>query len=276
VLTYNHAVVPSPDPKEPYYRRSGYVHPVRSPAGKVLTDDFAPDHPHQHGIMFPWTKCTFEGRPAEFWNQKLQLGTVEHAGFQAAGGGSVFGFFTAKLRHVALKAAGGPKAALTETWSVRVYNRSDGFLFDIDSVQRSATDSPLVIEKYHYGGMAIRCRREWIDKGDFLTSEGKTRADGNHSRPRWCDVNGKLGGKATGVTVLCHPGNFRFPQPVRLHPNKPYFCFAPMVLGRFRIEPGKPYVSKYRFYVHDGKLDPAAADALWNDYAHPAEVRIVE
>ncbi len=276
VLTYNHAVVPSPDPKEPCYRRSGYIHPLLNPAGQVLTDDFAPDHPHQHGIMFPWTRCTFQGEPVEFWNQKLALGTVEHAGLEATGGGSVFGFFTARLRHVAVKAPGGPKAALIETWAVRVYNTAGGFLFDLDSTQRCATKGPLEIRKYHYGGMAIRCRREWIGKGGFLTSEGKTRADGNHSRPRWCDVHGKIGGEETGVAILCHPGNFRFPQPVRLHPSKPYFCFSPMVLGAFRIDPGKPYVSRYRFHVHDGRLDPAVANALWQDYADPAEARVVE
>jgi len=276
VLTYRHAVVPSPDPKTPYYRRSGYIHPLRNPAGKVLTDDFAPDHPHQHGVMFPWTKTTFEGKPTEFWNQKLLLGTVEHAALQAVGGGNVFAHFTATLRHVALKAAGGAKTALTETWSVRVYRTAGGFLFDLDSTQRCATDSPLNIAKYHYGGLAVRCRREWIGTGGFLTSERKTRANGNHSRPRWCDVYGTIDGQPTGITVFCHPGNFRFPQPVRLHPSKPYFCFSPMVLGAFRIEPSRPYVSRYRFYVHDGKVDAARANALWNDYAHPAKVRIVE
>ena len=276
VLTYNHAVVPSPDPKAPYYKRSGYLHPVRNPRGEVLTDDFAPDHAHQHGIMFPWTQCTFEGKPAEFWNQKLLLGTVEHAGLDGLGGGDVLGHFTATLRHVALKAPGGPKAALTETWVVRVYRRTDGFLFDIDSTQRCAADSPLTIEKYHYGGMAVRCLRDWIDKGDFLTSDGKTRADGNHTRPKWVDVHGKVAGRPTGIVAFCHPANFRAPQPVRLHPDKPYFCFAPMVLGEFRIEPGKPYVSRYRFLVHDGNLDPAAAEALWADYADPVEAVVVE
>jgi len=276
VLTYNHAVIPSPDPKTPYYKRSGHLHPVRNPRGDVLTDDFAPDHAHQHGIMFPWTKCTFEGKPAEFWNQKLQLGTVEHAGFDGFAGGRVFGHFTATLRHVALRADGGPKAALTETWAVRVYRRTDGFLFDVDSTQRCATDSPLVVQKYHYGGMAVRCRRDWIDKGDFLTSDGRTRKDGNHTRPKWVDIHSKVDGRPTGITALGHPANFRFPQPVRLHPNKPYFCFAPMVLGEFRIEPGRPYVSRYRFLVHDGRADPAAAEALWADYAAPAEARIVE
>ena len=278
VLVYNHAVVPSPDPKQPYYARSGHIHPVYSPSGQVVTDDFNPDHMHQHGIMFAWTKSTFEGRPSNCWDQKGGQGTVEHVAVEAAGGGPVFGHFTARLRHVNLNGPEGRKPILDETWDVRVYNFSDHFLFDLTSSQTCAGTSPLVVEEYHYGGMAIRGSAAWPAKSraDFLTSEGKTRADGNHTRPRWCDIYGPVDGRMAGVCILGHPTNFRFPQHVRLHPSMPYFCFSPAVLGAFPIEPGKPpYVSQYRFYVHDGRPEPEVAERLWQDYAEPPEVRVV-
>jgi hypothetical protein len=69
-----------------------------------------------------------------------------------------------------------------------------------------------------------------------------------------------------------HSQNFRAPQPVRLHPGKPYFCFAPMILGDFAIEPGKPYVSRYRYYLHTGEPDQAVNERIWNDYADPPQV----
>ena len=278
VLVYNHAVVPSPDPEQPYYARSGHIHPVYNPSGQVVTDDFNPDHMHQHGIMFAWTKSTFEGRPANCWDQKGKQGNVEHVKVEGTGGGGVFGRFAVRLRHVNLNAPDGPKPMLDETWQVRVYNLAGHFLFDLESTQTCAGSSPLVVEEYHYGGMAIRGSVAWPDGSgaDFLTSEGKSRADGNHSRPRWCDIHGPIDGRVSGVCILSHPGNFRFPQPVRLHPSMPYFCFTPAVLGAFRIEPGgPPYVSRYRFYVHDGRLDPQAAERVWHDYAHPPKVRIV-
>jgi hypothetical protein len=71
------------------------------------------------------------------------------------------------------------------------------------------------------------------------------------------------------------PANFRFPQPVRLHPWIPYFCYAPSVPDSFTIEPGKPYVSRYRFCVHDGKPDAQLLERLWRDYADPPKVRVV-
>ena len=34
-----------------------------------------------------------------------------------------------------------------------------------------------------------------------MMDEGKTRADGNHSRPRWVEAHGRIDGKPSGVTV---------------------------------------------------------------------------
>jgi len=278
VLRYNHAVVPSPNPKTPYYARSGYLHPVYNPSGQVVTDDFNSDHAHQHGIMMAWTKSTFRGRPANCWDQKTGQGKVEHVKMESSGGGSVFGHFTARLRHVSLNGPAGPEPMLDETWRVRVYRLSDYFLFDLESSQTCAGTSPMVVENYHYGGLMVRGHAAWLapGAGDFLTSQGKTRRDGNHTRPRWCDIHGRLDGRPTGICVLDHPDNLRFPQPVRLHPTMPYFCFTPATLGSFSHQPGKPpLVSRYRFCVHDGPPDAKQADRLWHDLAEPPSVRVV-
>lgn len=277
VLHYNHAVVPSPDPAEHYYRRSGYLHPVLSPSGKQITDDFAPDHPHQHGVMFAWTNTTYEGRDINFWDQKDGNAIVEHVSTEQSYSGPAFGGFSTVIRHSDLSAPGGAKPVLSETWDVRAFGVQGGFLFDLQSVQTIMGASPLRINEYHYGSNMVRGNRIWLEpgSGDFLTSEGKTRADGNHTRARWCDLHGTMDGEVCGITVFSHPDNFRAPQPVRLHPQKPYFCFAPMVLGEFEIRPGEPYQSRFRYFVHDGPLDPADAERMWNDYANPPVVRLV-
>ena len=49
------------------------------------------------------------------------------------------------------------------------------------------------------------------------------------------------------------------PQPMRIHDTEPFFNWAVPQLGDFSIEPGTPYVSRYRFLVADG---PAAAGVL--------------
>jgi hypothetical protein len=44
---------------------------------------------------------------------------------------------------------------------------------------------------------------------------------------------------------------------MRIHPTEPFFNFAPSQLGQWEIKPGQPYVSRYRYIVHDGPPDKA-------------------
>lgn len=288
VLNYNKAEQLPPEGMSDYYRRSGYIHPVYNPAGQIVTGDFAEDHPHQHALFFAWTKCKFEGRPMEFWNQRLELGRIAHDEVLEVGKD----FFKVRLVYVDEKAPEGPQTVLRETWTVQLMGSNDDqYVFDITSEQECATDSPLQIEKYHYGGMAIRGTDQWFDEEkadrikkwsqakkkdpdlpplkldalarDYLTSEGKSWHDGNHTKPDWVSMFGKIDGKFSGIGVLAHPTNFRFPQHVRLHPSKPYFCFSPMVDEGFAIEPGKTYRSRFRYVVHNGKPESEALNHQW-------------
>jgi hypothetical protein len=46
--------------------RAGYLHPVRSPSGAIVTGDYPSNHPHHHGIWTPFTKAIFQGRATDF------------------------------------------------------------------------------------------------------------------------------------------------------------------------------------------------------------------
>jgi hypothetical protein len=178
--------------------------------------------------------------------------------------------------------AGAAEALIDDYWTVRAYNVRGGFVFDVDSTQQ-AVSHPVEVNKHVYGGMTFRGSLAWRENGawqdaannNFLTSEGKTRTGGNQTRPRWVDIHGSTGGSVSGVAVMDHPGNFRYPQPVRIHPDKPYFCFAPMTLGPFVIGRDRPLISRYRYFVHDGPVQPAIAERLWQDYAEPVEVVVI-
>jgi len=278
VFRYNYGFV-QPPPKTPdIFTRSGYIHPVCTPSGLMVTDDFPPDHHHHKGIWMPWTKTEFEGRHTDFWNLGSGTGTVRFAGFESVRTGPVYAGFRSKHEHVALKVK-GRKVALNEIWDVRVWNaggRKAGYwLFDLTSTQRCASDSPLHLPTYRYGGIGLRGAREWgVLNCKFLTSEGKTRADGHATRAKWCDVSGKVEGEWAGVVVMGHPHNFRFPEPMRIHPMIPFFNFAPSQAGDWSIEPGKDYVFRYRFLVHDGQLKAEVAERFWADFGDPPSVSI--
>lgn len=276
-LKYNHATRQPPEGIDPIYARSGYVHPLNTPDGLQVTGDFAPDHAHQHALFFAWVNTTFRGRRVDFWNQLKSLGDVRHEEVLGTHDGPVFAQCDVRLRHFD-KTGEEPEDVLDEIWTLRLFDVGDGYLLDLISKQTCIADEPLTINEYHYGGFGMRGNTQWLGQpeNDFLTSEGCTREDGNHTRPTWVDLHGKTDGRMCGVTIMGSPDNFRYPQPVRLHPEKPYFCFAPQVLGEFQLKPNEEYVSRYRLYIHDGPADVEKINAVWSDYANPVKVETIE
>jgi hypothetical protein len=280
VLRYNPEITPLPRPNiNPIYARGGYVHPIHTPEGVLVTGDYPADHLHHHGIWASWTRTVFEGEEVDFWNVADRKGDVIPVGLDSAWSGPVFGGMTARHRYVALT-TGTPEDALNERWTLRVFNvEGNGrpyWLFELDVEQTTATSSPLVLPRYHYGGVAIRGREDWLgaDRTTFLTSEGRDRSNGNETRARWTHMGGVAEGGERGMAVLSHPENFRHPEPVRIHPTEPYFVWTPSQLGEWSIEPGRPHRVRYRYVVHDGAADAAELDRIWNDFAHPPAVTL--
>jgi hypothetical protein len=269
-VRYNYGVVEAPEGVDKVFNRSGYLHPIWTPDGRVISNDFPKQHLHHHGIWFPWTSSEFEGRKSDFWNSKSKQGAVEFVKTLGTTRGTLFAGFEAEHRFVNLNGPDGPKTALTETWSVRAYPSEKRVVLDLVSTQR-ATSTPLVIKTYHYGGLGFRGSGEWEGKDGvaFLTSEGKTRKDGHATTARWCVMTAPVGGKPASIGFLGHPSNFRAPQPMRIHPDEPFFNWAPSQGGDFSIEPGTPYVSRYRFIVADEPLSADEMNAAWKDYAEP-------
>ena len=78
VLSYYHGDN-NPTELDERYKRGGYIHPVYSPNGVVLTAHLNPAHPHQSGIWSAWTNTIFEGRTPDFWNIHSNTGRVDQA-----------------------------------------------------------------------------------------------------------------------------------------------------------------------------------------------------
>ena len=276
VLTYNAAFVPSPIADAPWYGRSGFIHPVLTPKGRAVTGAFPEDHPHQHGLMFAWTSAEYEGQQIDFWNSHKKQGKVEHVKTLEADGDTI----KVKLRHVITTGKHKDLVVLHETWSLTRIKHDTLNIFDLVSVQTCATDKPVTIRKHKYGGMCIRGPASWSTGEAMLTSEGKNQTQGNHTRPNWVALFGKASKPGetddskdawAGIAAMSHPDNFRAPQPVRLHPEMSYFCFAPMILDAFEIKPGEPYTSRFRFAAFDGKPDAKQLNAIWKDYTKDAD-----
>jgi hypothetical protein len=289
ILQYNYAIVPAPkdmgrvpEVRRPLYDRSGFIHPLWSPNGMVLTEIHPPDHLHHMGIWMPWTHTLYQGRRIDFWNVGDGTGTVRFTKFLSETSGPIYGGFQAEQEHVARKTSEGEKVILKEVWDVRAYNiggpEKGYWIVDFKSTQRNVTEKPLIQEKYRYGGFGCRATRQWKGKNtSYLTSEGKTRENANGTRARWCDTAGNIDGKWTGITHYSHPQNFRHPEPMRVWPGPDdyvFFNFCPSVLEEWEMKPGEDHVFKYRFYVHEGKISVDDAERIWHDYAEPPTVKI--
>lgn len=281
VLSYYYDDNELPDGMDEMYRRGGYIHPVNSPDGIPLTNHLDQKvHPHHYGIFSAWTSTEFQGRTPDFWNPHNHTGRVDDGdSLETAWEGPVHGGFRAVNYFVDISSS-APVTALNEEWKVIAYNTSDdsGYhMFDIVLTQTANTAQPLVLPEYHYGGMAFRGHANWDNPENvtFLTSEGHDRSTGNETRARWCHMGGIVNGKTAGIAVMGHPGNVRSPQPVRIHPETPYFVYSPMQLGRMSIDPGSPYVMRYRYITYDGEPAPEKLDRFWNDYAYPPGVTVI-
>ena len=260
-------------------RRGGYLARLLTPAGRLVTGDMPGKHKHHHGVWFSWTKTRFDGRKPDFWNMGDGTAGVQNVSTSAVWTAGAWAGWTAINRYEDLTAT--PKVNVLRerlSYVVRAPLPHDPVLVvDVTVVHQCLTDRPLFLPTYHYGGLGLRGNHAWDGENNtrFLTSEGKTRTDGNATRGRWCWMGGQVDGQWVGMVVLGHPSNVRAPQPLRLHPSEPFLCFAPSQLGDWRIAPDEPLVQRYRIIVADGEPDAVAIDRRWAAYVHEAIVTVV-
>lgn len=265
---------------DPIYRRAGFLHPLRTLEGRIVTDAYPPDHLHQDGIWTAWSRTRHEGRRVDFWNLHRRTGRVDVLALDHAWDGAVGAGFTARHQFTDLTGA-APASVLIETWTTHVWTPDPrdlgAWFFDLTHEQVIDGDGRLDLLEHIYGGLAVRGHRDWLgeDNARFLTSDGiADRVEANETRSRWCAITGQVDGSSAGFAVLDHPGNPRSPQSVRIHPEMPYFCYGPVPMGPLAITSDQPYRASYRIVVFDGEPDPELLDRLWDDFAQPPEVRL--
>lgn len=285
ILSYRYATTFPPDTVSPLFKRSGFIHPLYSPGGEVLSRIQAPDHYHHYGIWGPWTKTTIDGREVDFWNLYSGQGTVQFAGFLSEDEGTVFSGFAALQQHIDFGAKGEDQIAMNEILDVRAWNIGDGvWMVDYTTSINSPLKNGIMLDAYRYGGgVGFRATEKWHkDNCTVLTSDNKTRKDADGSFAKWCIVEGESATSAgrSGILFMSHPSNRMHPEPMRVWPldanagrGDMYFEFVPIRHESWKIEPKQNYTLKYRMIVFDGTLDAATAEKYWNSFAKNPSVR---
>jgi len=307
VLSYNYGIIRQIEGQTGPYDRSSYIHPVWTPVGKVITGDFSPEHIHQRGIFLAWTKAVFGDIETEFWGLGESSGRilVDDLG-PSVTEGPVFACLV-----VYNKGQVEGKTYFKEIWVVRVYalGEEDIWLFDVhihqvptdpQNPERPPTKTvSMVLPKIYYGGMSFRGPSEWlrfnskdvaraIARGvkfkdakwlpqdvslDVLTDKGGDRKSADRNSARWIDYTGPLGDDWGGLAMFDHPSNPRYPTPLRVHPELPYFCYALVQKESYTVSSDEPLNLVYRLLVHSGHPRRRVNERFARDFVDPPKVR---
>jgi len=307
VLQYNYGIINQVEGQTNPHDKSSYIHPVWTPNGKIVTGDFSPEHIWQRGLYLAWEKAKFGDIETNFWELGDNTGRtlIDDLMGPTVIEGPVFAEIV-----VHNKGTVSGKTRFKEICVVRLYNQSnkDIWIFDLFFRQvpvdpNNPNQSPKEIQKMelpkvYYGGMAFRgVSPEWLHRDfiardekqllkfkndtkwlppdvslDILTSEGYDRKSSNGTPARWIDYTGPLGDEWGGLVMFDHPSNQRYPTPLRVHPDMPYFCYAFAKNEPYTITSEVPLNLTYRVYVHSRHPNKEVNEQIASDFVNPPKV----
>ncbi len=270
-----------------YYRDDKIPRPffayVRAPVGLQVTRHCPPiegqdlmDHPTFHpGIWMAFGDIN----GADYWRNTTR---VQHAGFvEQPKGGAGRGAFAVLNKY--LDKQDSSKNVCNEVARYTFLNRPEGYFLLWDSTFSSdhqfafgdqeemglgfRVATPLRVEQKSAGTVPP-------GNGTIVDSEGRKNGDeiwGNSAD--WCDYSGTMAGQRVGMTIFCHPDNFR---PSWFH-ARDYGLLEANPFGRQAfgkgakssvvVKPGEKLRLRYGILVHSGpeksEIDYAAA---YRDY----------
>ncbi len=288
VLQYKYGINKLVDKRDSVYRKSGYIHPLLTPSGDTLTRINPPDHKHHYGIWAPWTHTRIDTTRVDFWNLGKAEGTVLFKEFSEINEGEIFGSFTAVQEHIDFKTKKESQIAINENLSIKLWNLGDKdkYMLDYTTTFSSPLKNGILLEAYRYGGgIGMRFNKKW-DKSNckVLTSEGKSRLDGDGTNARWAIVTreSRSGNGVNGILFMSNINNQSHPEPMRIWPvdanegrGDMFFEFCPIRNKEWKLLPNKKYKLQYRMVVFEGTLTANEAEYYWQNYANPPKIEII-
>jgi hypothetical protein len=255
-----------------------FVHPLRTPAGHVLSRNAPQDHPWHHGLWF--TIKFVDG--ANYWEEYGDFGLLVHRGpptVEVAADGSVA--LAGTLDWVQPHGAG--VAVVEERRLTHVPIGDDAYAIDLDT--RLVADHDVTYDRTPfttwggYGGLTIRGPADWIDT-QITLDDGSVHERVLGTPSRWFDLSGTVtaGGAdaPAGVALFDHPGNRRHPSPVYAstradtYGDEGWSNFANLAFlwdAPLEVAAGEALHLRHRTVVHDGPWDAARLDQAWRSWA---------
>lgn len=250
-----------------------FLHPVRTPAGAVLTTDAPADHPWHHALWFTIKYVNGEN----FWEEYGAFGTLRATEVEGRDGAAL----RATIEWVR---PDGETVTLRETRTL-THVELDDHAYAIDWDEQLVAPADTVLDRTPfttwggYSGLTLRGAPDWHDTR-LLLPDGTPRDRVLGERAPWCALDGLAplpdGTNApAGIALLDHSENPRHPTPwygsTRADTygegwanflNAAFLWDAPLELAA-----GEALRLRHRVIVHDDVWDTpqvAAAYAQWS------------
>ena len=260
-----------------------YFHPVRLPGGPTLTN-FAPaDHPWHRALWFCWkqingvnywewaqprkpgaTELDPDGVPAG-WTRLSGKESVEHDvhGARIAmeihyGSGDAV---VLKEHRRIIARVPRPDGSYTVDWHMTFTAQGQDVLFDRTPPNKTAGG---------YAGLSYRAP-DTIAQVRVVDSEGRVGMDARGPASRWVDASGVIDSRfgPTGLAILCHPENERYPSQWHLWARDGGLYVNPSMLfgGSYTLPAGRSFTLRYRVLVHKGWGDRKTIEREFSAFA---------
>jgi hypothetical protein len=271
-----------------YYYRDGtikrpYFAHVRAPNGIQVTRHHPPIEGQDvmdHGTFHPGIWMSFgDISGSDYWRI---MAPVRHAEFvEKPEGGTGKGTFAVRNKYVDQKDPS--KVVCDEVARYTFLARPEGYLILWDSTFSS--DHEFVFGDQEEMGLGFRVAtplrvekesEKYLPPGNGTILDSKGRKNGDQvggNTADWCDYSGTLAGQRVGITLFCHPENFR---PSWFH-ARDYGLLEANPFGReafgkgekssIVITPGDKMRLRYGLLIHSGETGSTVdAAAAFTDY----------
>ena len=274
LLVYHKSEVLPPEGSDPSYKRSAFIHPLKTPKGSIVTSIHPDDHIHHIGLWHAWVNTSHESRKIDFWNLKKKEGTVRYKKTISLNQESDKKGFTVLQEHIATYEGQKPITIIEEFFSIGVVKEKNTYFIDYISEQKNITSQNLELPAYRYGGpIAYRGPTNWNNaNSQVLTSENKNRSNGHATRGKWCAFSGPTNNGNALVAILCHPANHDAPQRMRIWPASShngaiFFNYVPTQENPWKLTPKELNKFRYKIIISDSKMDKKMIESAWLKYA---------
>jgi hypothetical protein len=254
-----------------------YFAHVRTLTGQQVTRHHPPIEGRDrtdHATMHPGIWLAFgDLNGVDFWRNRARI--VHQSFAKIAAGRDKTGYFVQRKQY--LRDDGSFVCAEVFKCSVHVLGTS--YLLILDSKFRSDRQFYFGDQEEMGLGMRVATPIAEVGGGRMRDAEGRTAAKRiwGHAAA-WCDYSGVVDGQPCGITLMCHPDNFR---PSWMH-ARDYGLVAANPFGRQAmkkgvisktvVQPGTEFRLRYAVWVHGGRqAGPADCAAAYRRFIAHAD-----